>query len=463
MPLASVAAHANGAQNPVFVHLGGNSEEGGDAALAVDGVSCGVCHKIGEDGLGTPASFSGNFAYEAYGAGGLPRVFGPFAVDSGRVRVMRSSSGHEPVESSHIQSSALCATCHTLFTEPLVDGEHAAEPFPEQVPYLEWLRSDYRDEQSCQSCHMPVVPGEVPVTAVLGKNRPDVSRHVFLGGNFFMQRLLGRYADSLGVKAPPAELAAAADRTEEHLANAAARLSVVAAPAGDGGSVAFDVTVDNLTGHKLPTAYPSRRAWLHVVARDNRGAVVFESGGVDPNGSILGNDADRDGGAFEPHYPVITAPDQVQIYESILGDDSRRPTTGLLNAVVYLKDNRLLPRGFDPSGAPASVAVHGAATQDDDFRGGGDRTRYRLDLPGAGPWDVSVTLRYQPIGFRWARNLEPYDAAEPQRFVRYYDSMAEESSTALATARATIAASRRHFPEYGIPVVIHSGAGAPFR
>ena len=37
----------------------------------------------------------------------------------------------------------------------------------------------------------------------------------------------------------------------------------------------------------------------------------------------------------------------MQIYESIMGTPAGAPTTGLLQATQYLKDNRLLPRGFD--------------------------------------------------------------------------------------------------------------------
>ena len=56
----------------------------------------------------------------------------------------------------------------------------------------------------------------------------------------------------------------------------------------------------------------------------------------------------------------------------------------------------------------------------------------------AGPLQVDVELRYQPIGFRWAQNLRSYDAPEPRRFVSYFDAMAAASSTVLAHATATV-------------------------
>jgi hypothetical protein len=113
-------------------------------------------------------------------------------------------------------------------------------------------------------------------------------------------------------------------------------------------------------------------------------------------------------------------------------------TTGLLNGVRYVKDNRLLPRGFDKRTAPADAAVAGGASEDADFSGGADRVRYSID-PGtaAGPFTIEVTLRFQPISFRWAQNLRSYDAAETRRFVSYFESMSAAATEVLAQGTAT--------------------------
>jgi hypothetical protein len=78
------------------------------------------------------------------------------------------------------------------------------------------------------------------------------------------------------------------------------------------------VRVENQAGHKLPTGFPARRAWLHFQVTDASGAIVFESGAVDTQGRIAGNDADQAPSQFEPHYLTIVQSDQVQIYEAVL-------------------------------------------------------------------------------------------------------------------------------------------------
>jgi hypothetical protein len=256
---------------------------------------------------------------------------------------------------------------------------------------------------------MPAVKEPAPITRVFGVLREGMARHSFVAANFFMLRMLNRYRDELGVAALPQELTAAADQTTRFLTTQAARIRIDDVQV-EAGRLRADIAIENLGGHKLPTAYPSRRAWLHVVVRDANGRAVFESGAVNADGSVQGNDNDADASKFEPHYTEVRSPDQVQIYESIIGDMNGAVTTGLLAGTQYLKDNRLLPRGFDKRTADPDIAVQGAARDDAD-------------------------LLYQPIGFRWANNLKAYNASEPRRFTTYYDAMSSTSSTMLARAR----------------------------
>ncbi len=234
------------------------------------------------------------------------------------------------------------------------------------------------------------------------------------------------------VEAQPAELHARVQRTIEFLQEKSARVEIGAVTPTARG-VAFEVHAQNLTGHKLPTAYPSRRVWLHVTVHDGGGRVVFESGHLNADGSIVGNANDADPTKYEPHFTEITQPDQVEIYEPILKNADGHVTTGLLDAVGYLKDNRLLPSGFDKATAVADVRVIGGAADDAKFDDNGSTVRYSVSTGGAaGPFRVAVELIYQPIGYRWAHNFEPYDAAEPKRLVSYYEQAAHDSAALLA-------------------------------
>jgi hypothetical protein len=348
---------------------------------------------------------------------------------------MHSVTGFEQQQATHLGESELCATCHTLITEALGPDGRVIGSLPEQMNYQEWRHSAFSTEQrSCQSCHMPRAAGPVRVASVLGEPRERLARHTFVGGNAFMLRLMNRYRTDLGVEATSAELEATARATERQLEQETATVRIERADVA-AGVVSFDVVVTNLTGHKFPTGYPSRRAWLHVTVRDGDGATVFESGRVRETGAIDGNDQDLADGRFEPHYEEITGVEQVQIYESIMGTPGGMPTTGLLQATRYLKDNRLLPRGFDKRTAAPGIATVGGAASDPDFTGDGDRVTYRVRVPA--PVVVDVELRYQPIGFRWARNLAVYDAPEPRAFVGYYTALASSSSITVARASAT--------------------------
>ncbi len=440
MPMATVAALRDGRPGEVFANLPIGDAQGPYADLAADGVSCSLCHQIQPDGLGSEETFTARFEVSSEAPPEGRPVFGPFEPDQGGVGIMHSATGFRPTLGEHISSSGLCASCHTVITHPV--GSGASDPaFVEQSPYLEWQASVYAEgaerEHSCQDCHMPEVGEDVPVTRVLGRARPEVSRHVFRGGNFFMLRMLNRYRAELGVTALPQELELAAQRTADHLRTATATVEIGGVGIG-GERLEATVTVRNQAGHKFPTAYPSRRAWLRFAVTNRWGERVFESGALMADGRIAGDDHDADGAAYEPHHTVITSPDDVQIYQGVMVDGDGAVTTGLMSAHRWVKDNRILPEGFDPARADARVAPVGIADDDPDFAAGSDRVHYTVPVnPQDAPFAIEAELWFQPIGYRWAENLAAYDAAETRRFVRYYREMAGSSALLLARAEAS--------------------------
>lgn len=437
MPMMRYAAHVAGHEGEVFA----NPPTGGPTPtvqLAADGVSCSMCHQIEAENLGTEESLVGGFKVDETAPLDHRAIFGPYQIDSGRTTVMRSATGFRPTEASHLRTPELCATCHTLYTHAMDAEGNVIGRLPEQVPYQEWRHSAYAPMQTCQSCHMPAVGDSVAISGVLGHPRTGVHRHSFRGGNFVVLRMLNRARADLGVTTLPQELDAAAQRTVAHLTTVTADVSLGRAEVAD-GVLEADVTVRNRTGHKFPTAYPSRRAWLHLTVWDGDGRVAFESGALAPDGSIVGNDNDADASRFEPHYTLIDDPAQVQIYEPILGGPDGTVTTGLLTASQYLKDNRLLPAGFDKTTADADIAVHGGALDDPDFRAAEDHVRYRARVGSAsGPYRIVVELWYQPIGYRWANNLRSYDAVETTRFTSYFEAMGSASGVLIASSQAEV-------------------------
>ncbi len=435
MPLTHLIDHASGRQTVVFAHLPFNAENKTDASA--EGVACTVCHQIQPTGLGTPKTYNGNFHVAAVNDPVRP-LYGPYPVDAAKVAPMHlSGAGYPLAESQHIREAALCGSCHTLYTTTLAADGKAAGTLPEQMVYLEWLHSDYRDKQTCQQCHMPAVSDPVKIAVLLSDPKSGVRHHSFVGSNYLMQRILNAHRNDLGVAAPEADLEAAATQTVSFLQSQAAHLLLSPIESADGG-IRFTVKVENLTGHKLPTSFPSRRAWLHVKVAAADGHVVFESGKLNADGSIEGNLNDTDPTRYLPHFTKINSPGQVEIFEPILGDAAGHVTTGLLTATHYLKDNRILPAGFDKATASADIAVRGEAASDPEFKGGSSSTQYQIPANGAsGPFKIAVELLYQPIGFRWAHNLASFQAGETQHFVKYYEQAAPNSAVVLAHAEAT--------------------------
>jgi hypothetical protein len=350
---------------------------------------------------------------------------------------MQNHVRYTPTHGPHVQKAALCATCHTLFTE------HHGTPFPEQTPYLEWRNSEYSDEgvgteaaRTCQQCHMPKTGPTRIARNPMGFDFPIPVRdgyraHAFVGGNAFMLDLLRANAEELGVSAEPDALQQMAAATREQLAERTAHLSI-SEIARDGAFAKFSVRVQNLAGHKFPTGYPARRAWLHVrVQRD--GETVFENGAVDAQGRLAGvADEHR-----LPHVRTVERPADVVVYEMVAGDPDGAPTTFLTKMVRRLKDNRLLPRGWKSDGPHVADTAPAGTDGDADFTAGGDTVAFRVPLPeGAqGRLSVEAELLYQPVPPLWVDALRSVDADEARRFVRMYDAAGKAPEKVAAASR----------------------------
>ena len=225
-------------------------------ALAMDGVSCTACHQIQPENLGTDASFSGKYQIED-----TRQIFGPYQ-DVVPMPMMHHT-GYTPQYGEHIHKSELCATCHTLFT-PFVDDEgEIAGMFPEQTPYLEWQNSIFSQKEiHCQDCHMPRIDEAVKISSMppwIGTQSP-FWRHQFVGGNAFMLQIIRDNAAEIGATATAAQFDKTIAQTRMQLREKTASLNVQ--PSRKGGQLLLEVEIANRTGHKFPTGFPGRRAWL---------------------------------------------------------------------------------------------------------------------------------------------------------------------------------------------------------
>ena len=158
-------------------------------------------------------------------------------------------------------------------------------------------------------------------------------KHHLVGGNAFMLKLMRDNAVTLELSASPTQFDSTIARTERSLQNETAQLHLMQLPS-DAGEWAFEVEVQNSAGHKFPSGYPSRMAFLEFVLTSAEGDTLFHSGKWSSQEGVFGRDA-----TYEPHWSEITSEDQVQVYETVFGDVSGTPTQLLERASLLLKDN----------------------------------------------------------------------------------------------------------------------------
>ena len=382
-------------QNPYYNH-------------GMDGVSCTACHQIEDNGkLGTLEGFSGKFSIVDLSAS-QRTAFGQYTDPA--INPMLNDTGFLPTYAAHISNSAMCATCHNLKT-PFVDSAGnvvSTTPeteFPEQMVYTEWDNSSFASgatARSCQDCHMPKTDGVIISTRPVSLTaRNDFSRHTLVGANTTMLDIFAQNKDALGVAADGFDSAIL--RTRDMLASAAEIEVVSQSRVND--QLIVQLRINNRSGHKLPTSFPSRRAYIHFVVRDAGGNIIFESGKTNADGSIVGADADTNLTRFETHYDEITQPDQVQIYEAIMQDTDHNVTYTLLRAASFVKDNRIPPAGFDKNSVGENIRVVGAALSDANFNSGSDTITYKVPVGLADSVSYSAELKYQALAYSFIKDL----------------------------------------------------------
>jgi hypothetical protein len=439
MPMARTQGVVNGQPvamlEPGYLHPDDDLHQ-----AAMDGVSCTLCHQVEGRGLGTDETFSGDYTIDTTTSPPNRLNYGPFPEPE--QRLMREISGYTPVQGDQVLDAGLCGSCHTLYT-PYLDAQgNVLGEFPEQTPFLEWQHSAYSTEQlTCQGCHMPEAVGAVRISnrprAGMLQARSPFALHYFVGGNTFMIELLKANVDELGLTCSTEHLDGTLGRILDQLQFRSVELAIEEVEVAS-DSLSLVLRLENKAGHKIPAGFPSRRAWLHVKVTDANGFVLFESGQPRADGTIVGADADADAAAYERHYDVIASAEQVQIYESIMHNLEHRVTYTLLDAVDYLKDNRLLPRGFDKDTAGDDFCTKGLASADDNFREGMDQVTYQISIEGhQGPFEVHAELLYQSIAHAFVRDIRQYEAELVTEFLRYYEE-ADKMPLVIATAQGTV-------------------------
>ncbi len=390
-------------------------------SFALDGISCLACHQQGLEDLGDLNSGHLNFDTTKV-------AYGPYISPLASPMVMASQ--YTPVYSEHISDAGVCAGCHTLITETLdYDGNFTGNKFVEQATYHEWLNSTYEvGNVTCQSCHMEAISkGEILIAAGFETEpRSPFYLHNLSGANVFMLKLFRDNIEELGLAATEQQFNESIWATEDMLYNKSINidLSFLERTAD---TAFFEMNIANLAGHKFPSGYPSRRVFVEFLVENEFGDTIFISGKTDDTFEVIGHNSD-----YEPHYDIIRAEDEIQIYEMVVADANDNVTTVLVRGEYAFKDNRIPPLGFESTHATYdTVAVFGLANEDLNFNKdnsglegtGADKIQYHVPLNGEfSMLEVSAKVYYQTAPPKWMAELFAEESDEIDKFRALFDA-----------------------------------------
>ncbi len=389
--------------------------------IALDGVTCTVCHQIPMESMGNN---SGNFL-----VGENHQIWGPYSFEVFTMP-MFNHTGYTPGYGSQIHDSRLCGSCHTLITNTVdLEGNFTGGTFVEQAVFHEWQNSAYPETgTTCQECHLPQTQDGTVITS-----RPpwyDVERipfgkHELVGGNVFMLNILKDNAEALGVTATSDQFDRTIEKTLSMLQQKTleANLNEIQRTAD---TLFLELELTNKAGHKFPSGYPSRRAFISLMVIDEASDTLFHSGQMDDSFQLVHENED-----YEPHYDMINEESQVQIYEMVMGDVNGEVTTVLERADTHLKDNRLPPLGFSSQHfSYDTVQITGMALADDNFNKSGneegsgkDYIRFHVPINGnTSDMVVIAKVYYQTVSSKWLNEMFSHASTEIDDFKSYYEA-----------------------------------------
>lgn len=221
-------------------------------APVMDGVACTICHRAAE-------------VVRPYNAG-LRLASDPGGAVLGGLDAPQGATAHPTQTASHLGTSRFCAGCHDV--RELI-GLSLERPFEE------WEASpSFAAGQTCQDCHMPRYDG---AAALGGPARTGLRSHRFVGFD---------PPGAINAQDPALRAAFAADL--QALLGSAAGLEVRVGAASAGQTLDVVVSAQNrIAGHSLPTGTTFiRQCWLEVIATDDSGKILYQTGTLDASGDL---------------------------------------------------------------------------------------------------------------------------------------------------------------------------------
>ncbi len=287
------ARHCDSCHNPIAVLSGAmNTGSTLDRSFDQDGLTCTVCHSIQ-----SVSSKLGNGSYVL----AEPAVM--VDVDGKRIpgivpdaEILANLDRHsKAVMQDFYRTAVFCSACHKANLPPDLNGYKWIRAF---TTYDEWQTSKFSqqnpltfytaDFKSCQDCHMKRVPATLPD---YGATNGMIASHRWLAGNTAVPFYYG-YDEQLK---QTIDFLKSGDYLNLDLFALKVNDEAMVAPLGatafrirpDSTVEAWVVVQNKNIGHSLlPEVRDLYEAWIQFTVTDAAGAQIYESGFLNPDGSV---------------------------------------------------------------------------------------------------------------------------------------------------------------------------------